>query len=159
MPHWNPCFFICFDKCRRDKSTPEVQGLVLAGLTLAGYQPRFPQLRDELKYTELLQKNMGTFYYPDEGVLAEAGVRTEVMQLLGRGWWRHLFFGIRDPTFREITCEVLATFRTPKVLAPEDNHWPVIKFRAFEENHSITISEMEYHLGFTRIEDNGQHEA
>ncbi|CAH9105254.1 unnamed protein product [Cuscuta epithymum] len=81
------------------------------------------------------------------------------MQLLGRGWWRHLFFGIRDPTYREITCEVLATFKMPKEIVITDNHRPVIKFRAFEEDHAISMAEMHYHLGFTRIEDDGQHEA
>ncbi|CAH9098947.1 unnamed protein product [Cuscuta epithymum] len=123
------------------------------------YQPRFPQLRDELKHTELLQKPMGTFYFPDEDSLTAEGVRDDVMFLLRRGWWRHLFFGIRDMTYREITCEVLATFKMPKVIPIADNRRPVIKFRAFEEDHAISMAEVRYHLGFTGIEDDGQHEA
>ncbi|CAH9092949.1 unnamed protein product [Cuscuta europaea] len=125
----------------------------------ARYQPKFPLLRDELKYVELLPKSMGTLYYPNEASLTRAGVRDEVMHLLRRGWWRHLFYVITDPTYIEITCEVLATFRMTKEIAIEDNHRPVIKFQAFEDEHAISMAEMYYHLGFTRIEDDGQHEV
>ncbi|CAH9130052.1 unnamed protein product [Cuscuta epithymum] len=123
------------------------------------YQPKFPLEKDEMKYVEILPKSMGTLYHPDEDTLNAAGVRNEVMQLLRRRWWRHLFFDIRDPTYREITCEVLASLRMPKVIPMDDNLRPVIRFRAFEEDHVISMSDIEYHLGFTRIEDSGQHEV
>ncbi|CAH9116667.1 unnamed protein product [Cuscuta europaea] len=35
--------------------------------------------------------------------LAQVGLKEQVFRLLRRPWWQHLFFGIREPTYLELT--------------------------------------------------------
>ncbi|CAH9068437.1 unnamed protein product [Cuscuta epithymum] len=123
------------------------------------YQPQFPKDEQMITYLDLLKKEVGTFHYPDEPTLTAAGLHDEVMTLLRRGWWQHLFFGIRETTYKEVTCEVLATIKVPRSIRFSDNHRPLIKFRAFNEDHAISIYNIQWHLGFTRIEDRAEDEA
>ncbi|CAH9119686.1 unnamed protein product [Cuscuta europaea] len=127
--------------------------------TRARYQPQFPEDKQWITYLDLLTKEVGTFHYPDEPTLIAAVLRDEVMTLLRRGWWKHPFFGIREPTYKELTCEVLATIKVPRSIRSSDIHRPMITFRAFSEDHTISIYDIKRHLGFTRIEDRADNET
>ncbi|CAH9075177.1 unnamed protein product [Cuscuta europaea] len=117
----------------------------------APYLPQFVDEAQRKKYDELMNMSVGQRLYPHLPTLGQAGIRDEVMQLLHRDWWQHLFFGIDEPTYKEITCEVLSSFKAPKTF---DNVFlPVIKFRAFGESHIISVSDISTHLGFNTLLD------
>ncbi|CAH9057059.1 unnamed protein product [Cuscuta europaea] len=117
----------------------------------APYMPQFVDEAQRQKYEELMNMSVRQRLYPHLPTLGQVGIRDEVMQLLHRNWWQHLFFGINEPTYKEITCEVLSSFKAPKTF---DNIFlSVIKFRAFGESHIISVSDISTHLGFNTLTD------
>ncbi|CAH9080065.1 unnamed protein product [Cuscuta epithymum] len=118
------------------------------------YQPQFDTEKEMLTYLELMKKKVGTMYHPDEPTLmaAEPTLRDEVMHLIRRGWWQHLFFGIQEPTFKEVTCEVLATIELPKLIPERDYLKRGIRFQAFEDKLDTSLSQIERYLGFDDVE-------
>ncbi|CAH9082912.1 unnamed protein product [Cuscuta epithymum] len=115
------------------------------------YQPQFRDNAQKEKFEELMQRRAGKILFPHLPTLEKAGIQDEVMQLLSRDWWQHLFFGINEPTYKEITCEVLSSFKAPREIT--NSFYPVIKFRAFGEDHVLSANDISSHLGFERLDD------
>ncbi|CAH9091200.1 unnamed protein product [Cuscuta epithymum] len=100
------------------------------------------QFRDEAQrenYEDLKNKTIGTISWPCENTLAQVGARDAVMGLLDHKDWQHLFFGLNEPTYLELTWEVLSSMDVPRKI--HDNRAKVISFRGFDQEFSISANE------------------
>jgi len=110
-------------------------------------EPHFTHALHKARYEVLKSKPFGTLRNIEWGILRTIGIADQVKELLSQNGWENLF-SIDEPTFRQLTFEVLSTFEArqdERSLISQKRG--IVRFQAFGKTHKMNHEELAKYLG------------
>ena len=106
-------------------------------------EPMFSNEEHKMRYSILSQKSFGNVRKIDWEVLQTLRLDGIILEYITQAGWDKLF-SIEEPTFRELTLEVLSTIEILKARAISPSR---ISFRILGKKHRLSLDELGVYMG------------
>ena len=112
-------------------------------------EPNFFNEAHKTRYALLSRKPFGTIRRIEWEALRILGLQNTAREYISHGGWDKVF-EIEEPTFRELTLEVLSTIEVTDH-RPFTHQASSISFRAFGKNHRFSQDQLSVYLGLLEL--------